>query len=103
MTLWTSDKYNASIKKLSLSQKQTLNHGGSAQTSIRTNIHICVPWRGYFPGEKSCINPSMRQLMVERGIPNGKVAPSLQHLMDNGGRKSRPTIVMYVCGRKSSV
>ena len=31
--------------------------------------------------EKSRINPSMRQLMVERGIPNGKVAPSLQHLM----------------------
>ena len=32
MALWTSDKYIASIKKLSLSQKQTLNHGGSAQT-----------------------------------------------------------------------
>ena len=43
MALWTSDKYIASIKKLSLSQKQTLNHGGSAQTGIRTNIHICVP------------------------------------------------------------
>ena len=43
MTLWTSDKYIASIKKLSLSQKQTLNHGGSAQTAIRTNMHICVP------------------------------------------------------------
>ena len=43
MALWTSDKYIASIKKLSLSQKQTLNHGGSAQTAIRTNMHICVP------------------------------------------------------------
>ena len=32
MTLWTSDKYIASIKKLTLSQKQTLDHGGSAQT-----------------------------------------------------------------------
>ena len=32
MALWTSDKYIASIKKLSLRQKQTLNHGGSAQT-----------------------------------------------------------------------
>ena len=32
MALWTSDKYIASIKKLSLSQKRTLNHGGGAQT-----------------------------------------------------------------------
>ena len=43
MALWTSDKYIASIKKLSLSQKQTLNHRGSAQTAIGTNMHICVP------------------------------------------------------------
>ena len=32
MALWTIDKYIASIKKLSLRQKQTLNHEGSAQT-----------------------------------------------------------------------
>ena len=32
MALWTIDRYIASIKKLSLSQKQTLSHGGSAQT-----------------------------------------------------------------------
>ena len=32
MVLWTSDKYITSIKKLSLSQKQTLEHGGNAQT-----------------------------------------------------------------------
>ena len=38
-----------------------------------------VAW--VFPRRKSRINPSMGQLMVERGIPNGKVAPSLQHLM----------------------
>ena len=43
MTLWTSDKYIASIKKLTLSQKQTLNHESSAQTAIRTNMYICVP------------------------------------------------------------
>ena len=32
MVLWTSDKYITSIKNLSLSQKQTLEHGGNAQT-----------------------------------------------------------------------
>ena len=33
MALWTSDKYIASIKKLTLSQKKhTLDHGGSTQT-----------------------------------------------------------------------
>ena len=42
MALWTSDKYIASIKKLSLRQKQTLNHGGSAQTAIRTNMHARI-------------------------------------------------------------
>ena len=111
MVLWTSDKYITSIKKLTLSQKHTLDHGGSAQTTIRTNMHICVPvliqcritglkWvlSSYIPNawvgkskkntrgvgisqEKSRINPSMGQLMVEGGIPNGKVTPSLQHLM----------------------
>ena len=43
MVLWTNDKYIVSIKKLTLSQKHTLDHGGSAQTTIRTNMHICVP------------------------------------------------------------
>ena len=31
--------------------------------------------------EKNRINPSMGQLMDEGGMPNGKVAPTLQHLM----------------------
>merc|ERR1711888_106210 len=43
MALWMSDKYIVSIKKLTLSQKHTLDHGGSAQTYYRTNMHICVP------------------------------------------------------------
>ena len=43
MALWTSDKYIASIKKLSLSQKQTLNHGGSAQTHYPDKYaHMCA-------------------------------------------------------------
>ena len=31
--------------------------------------------------EKNRINPSMGQLMDEGGMSNGKVAPTLQHLM----------------------
>ena len=43
MALWTSDKYIASIKKLSLSQKQTLSHGGSAQTHYQDKYaHMCA-------------------------------------------------------------
>ena len=43
MALWTSDKYIASIKKLSLSQKQTLRHGGSAQTHYQDKYaHMCA-------------------------------------------------------------
>ena len=58
-----------------------------------------VTW--VYPRRKSRINPSMGQLMVEGGMSYGKVVPSLQHLMAD--KKSRPTIVMYVCERKSSV
>ena len=32
MVLWTSDKYITSIKNLPLVKKQTLEHGGDAQT-----------------------------------------------------------------------
>ena len=32
IVLWTSDKYITSINKFTLSQKQTLEHGGNAQT-----------------------------------------------------------------------
>ena len=43
MVLWTSDKYIVSMKKLTLSQKQTLNHGGSAQTHYQDKYaHMCV-------------------------------------------------------------
>ena len=44
MALWTSDKYIASIKKLSLRQK---NRHSTMEVvlkpTIRTNMHICVP------------------------------------------------------------
>ena len=44
MVLWTSDKYIASIKKLTLSQKNIhSNMKVILKPTIRTNIHICVP------------------------------------------------------------
>ena len=43
MALWTSDKYNASIKKLSLSQNRHSTIKVVLKPAIRTNMHICVP------------------------------------------------------------
>ena len=53
--------------------------------------------------EKSRINPSMGQLMDEGGCPIVKCHCGTLSAASDGGRKSRPTIVMYVCERKSSV
>ena len=87
MTLWTSDKYIASIKKLTLSQKQTLDHGGNAQTHYPDKYtHMCarIDSVSYTRFDMGVI---LVYIQCDGCYPRiCPMVPSLQHLMADKSR-----------------
>ena len=104
MVLWTSDKYITSIKNLPLVKNRHSSMEVMLKPTIRTNIHICVPVflvcpiLGLIWVLSSYISNVMGVILVYALWYSSIISAA-----SDGGQKSRPTIVMYVCERKSSV